>query len=242
MLNKTRDNQKLYKNNREELNEMLEDIDDVKLHKNSKKNKSISVSTKKTIKNILMKIIAAILFIISAILLIICGNNLYQNVFNPDGYTGFFGIGEAIVASNSMDPNIQVNDLVFYKKVAIKEISKGDIVVYKKEDTDGKSVLVIHRINQINDNSFVSQGDNNLVEDNEMPTSTIVGKYIFKINKIGTILRPLSNTLTSIIIIAILVLVFILRILVYVLHKKCIIRKISLNNDTRSALDHFFDF
>ena len=147
MLNKIKNNQGLLKN-KECLNENAvnvieqdadtENNDNVELCKNHVKRK-IKFSTKKRVKTIAIRVVSAILFCFSALLLLLCGSNLYQNLFNKDDHTGFFGVGEAIVVSNSMDtpesdPRIRVNDLVFYKAADIDDVSVGDIVIYKKEN------------------------------------------------------------------------------------------------------------
>lgn len=180
-----------------------------------------------------------------AFVLILCISNLYQQIFNPDGYTGLFGFGEAVVASDSMDavgsnPRIQKNDLVFYKEANIAEIKAGDIVIYESNTSAGTK-LIIHRVIEINENTFIAKGDNNAVADDPMPTTAIVGQYAFKLNDIGVIFNLLSAKFAPLLIIFIIVLVFAARVAYYFFNKKRMIQKISTNETNRAALNHFFD-
>jgi signal peptidase I len=166
---------------------------------------------------------------------------LYQQIFNPGGQTGFFGIGEAIVASNSMEPKLCPNDLIFYKETDVNEISVGDTIVYKKTDANGNNMLIVHDVVQIGDGYVTTQGVNNAAPDEAFPISAIVGKYIFKIGKIGAILNLLSTQWAPVVIISTMLMIFAIRIIVYYVHKKRIVADISNNAKTRKALNHFFD-
>lgn len=180
-----------------------------------------------------------------AFVLILCISNLYQQIFNPDGYTGLFGLGEAVVASDSMDavgsnPRIQKNDLVFYKEANVSEVQAGDIVIYESNTSAGTK-LIIHRVVEINENTFIAKGDNNAVADDPMPTTAIVGQYVFKLNDVGVIFNLLSAKFAPLLIICIIVLVFAARVAYYFFNKKRMIQKISTNETNRAALNHFFD-
>jgi signal peptidase I len=166
---------------------------------------------------------------------------LYQQTFNPSGYTGFFGIGEAVVASNSMEPELCENDLIFYLEVDPQEIAINDIIVYEKTSSTGEPMLIVHQVIDVENGYITTQGINNAVPDEPFPVSWVIGKYIFKIGQFGILLNALSTPMAPLVIILLLVIVFVLRIALYYMHKKKVIKNISTNDYTRAALNHFFD-
>lgn len=82
-----------------------------------------------------------------------------------------------IVKSNSMYPNLKTNDIVIIKKYSNYE--KGDIITYSEDN-----YLITHRIIEKNNNDFITKGDNNNSEDNELvKLENIKGKVILRINR-----------------------------------------------------------
>lgn len=83
-----------------------------------------------------------------------------------------------IIKSNSMYPKLEKGDIVLIKKY--NNYIKGDIITYSFED----NYLVTHRIIEKNNEGFITKGDNNNSEDNELiKLENIKGKVILKINK-----------------------------------------------------------
>lgn len=207
-----------------------------------KKPKKTKFEIQRQIKRITTNVVAVIIWIIGILLLLMCASNLYQQVFNPGGYTGFFGVGEAVVASKSMEPMLYENDLIFYNAVDVEDIDVGDVVVYKKTNaaTD-ETILIVHEVQQISDGYCVTKGINNAVEDEAFSTSAIVGRYMFKVNQAGKLLGLLTTIWAPILIILIMLVAFAARIVYYMIYKKKTIEKISINEDTRLAIDHFFE-
>lgn len=190
---------------------------------------------------LISKIVSGVLWAIGIFFLLLCSNNFYQQICNPAGYTGFFGIGEAVVASNSMEPKLYTNDLIFYKEVSQDKIAVDDIVVYEKINANGESMLIVHQIIELDNGYVITKGLNNAQEDEAFPISAIVGKYIFKISKIGVIANVLSTKWAPLVVISFLVMVFVLRIAIYYINKKRIVCAISSNQNTRKAIEYFFD-
>ena len=87
-----------------------------------------------------------------------------------------------IVKTGSMEDGIHVGDcILIYKK---KDYKVGDIVTYQKEEYH-----VTHRIIKKNGNKFITKGDANNVEDEEIELKSIVGKVIYS----GGLLNILIN-------------------------------------------------
>lgn len=196
---------------------------------------------KKRFKNIISTICSIVIWIVGICLFLLCASNLYQQTFNPSGYTGFFGIGEAVVASNSMEPELYANDLIFYREVDPEEVAVNDIIVYEKTSFSGESILIVHQVIDVGNGYVTTQGINNAVPDESFPVSAVVGKYMFKIGQLGVILNALATPMAPLLIILLLIAIFALRIALYYMHKKKVIENISTKTNTRDALDHFFD-
>ncbi|MBR2968447.1 MAG: signal peptidase I [Clostridia bacterium] len=102
----------------------------------------------------------------------------------------FFGVGTAIVASGSMEPEIMTGEMVFV--VAGREYEVGEIVSYT-----GKNTPITHRIIRINRDengkilSYVTAGDNNLnqdgtlSEDGDIAPDRIIGRVVWHNKALG---------------------------------------------------------
>ena len=81
----------------------------------------------------------------------------------------------AAITSSSMWPELKKGDIVFIKGVSGKEdVSVGDIVVY--ENSKG---FTIHRIARMNENTLVTRGDANNVDDAAVAYDQLVGKAVY---------------------------------------------------------------
>ena len=195
--------------------------------------------TKKKNQQMISKIASGCLWAVGLFLLVLCCSNLYQQMFNAENYTGFFGVGNAIVVSNSMEPNISVNDLVFYHNTDIDNISTGDIIVYKSKRAAEEERLIVHRVVDIADGYVTTQGDNNATPDAAIEYENVVGKYMFKVGKIGAFFSLMATKWAPLIAVAIIWLIIIVRIAIYFVHKKKTIEQITSDEGNREALDHF---
>ena len=97
-----------------------------------------------------------------------------------------FGFGTAVVVSNSMYPYLEINDLIIVKKTNDYEV--GDVIVY-----DDGSVLVVHRLVEIDDKLFVAKGDANDSNDREYSINLIKGEVVKIIPGMGVIQEVLAN-------------------------------------------------
>ncbi len=80
----------------------------------------------------------------------------------------------ASITSGSMWPSLKKGDFIFIKGVKNKEeIGVGDIVVYRNPKG-----FTIHRVIKMNEDTFVTKGDANNVEDNPVSYDEIIGKPI----------------------------------------------------------------
>ena len=160
---------------------------------NKIKNKRV---TKKIFKYIILNILI-ILFIINLIL------SFEEN-------THILGIYMFNIVSESMQPTLDVNDLVVVQKVEISELKKDDIITFLQEDR-----TISHRINRVikeKDNiKFITKGDNNdIVDPDIVESGQVYGKVVFSIKGIGTIISYIQNVRGFINIAIFIVIVYIL--------------------------------
>ena len=142
-----------------------------------------------------MKVAKKIAFaIISMFFMLLLSYNIYNfvcvNIFKQD-ITTIGGYGLLEVVSGSMEPTIQVGDLIVIN-TKDKDYKVGDIVTFY--DIDGS--FVTHRIVFLDGDQMRTKGDNNNSEDELTNTSEIVGKYKFKIGGGGRLLTVLKSPLT----------------------------------------------
>jgi len=102
---------------------------------------------------------------------------------------GYFGVKPVVIYSGSMQPVLNVGDIVIIEKVKAAEIKLGDIIqVLTKDD-----ITIVHRVVEkfIDENGqivFITKGDANDISDpNPVYEKHVLGKAIFTIPKIGWI-------------------------------------------------------
>lgn len=89
-----------------------------------------------------------------------------------------FGYSYSYVPTPSMEPTIKAGDSIIFKSISYDSCKVGDIIVYKSQAGETKGMYILHRINQITDEGFITKGDNNYAVDPEIVTKDmLVGKY-----------------------------------------------------------------
>lgn len=162
------------------------------------------LNRKKIIKNIFKAIIYPII-----ILVLICNIILLvQKIITPDKIATIFGYKAFVISSGSMEPTLNIGDIVIIKETKQEQISKGNIITFRK---DGYNIT--HRINDIiekdGEKYYQTKGDKNTTTDMDLVKyEEIEGVYVFKIDKIGSIITYAQNTTTIIIIICVIYLIY----------------------------------
>ena len=128
-----------------------------------------------------LKLFTAILSSLFLIpLIIVCNQIIQQNIFKKD-YPTLFGYGSSTVLTGSMDPKIKPGDLVITHQEETYSI--GDIITFEQD-----GALVTHRIININNDYYYTQGDANDSPDSQVLTyEDIKGKVVFTIKGLGHI-------------------------------------------------------
>lgn len=152
-----------------------------------------------------MKVIKKIIGVIIAVFIsIVILFNIY-NFINikvlKNDLTKIGGYSILEVVSGSMEPTIKVGDLILIDTNA-KKYEVDDIVTFY--DVNGS--FVTHRIISIDKNIMVTQGDNNNTKDEPIDMKNIVGKFVYKMPFLGSLLSSFKSPvfLTVILLIGIL--------------------------------------
>ncbi|MBU1940256.1 MAG: signal peptidase I, partial [Candidatus Thermoplasmatota archaeon] len=111
---------------------------------------------------------------------------------------GFFGVQPMTIISGSMQPVLDVGDVVIISDVPVDEIQEGDIIQYRGEDA-----AIIHRVYEIRENKhtklFITKGDANENPDPDpVSQGQIMGKAVFTVPKIGWISIALKEVFRNV--------------------------------------------
>lgn len=94
-----------------------------------------------------------------------------------------FGFNFFRVQSGSMEPTLQIGDVIMVQKTSAKDIHKGDIVSYKADEGEMDGNIVTHRViteprSQGDGYILLTQGDANDLPDPEITSDQLIGKYV----------------------------------------------------------------
>ena len=132
--------------------------------------------------NHLKKIIKVIVNIFTCILLLLLGLVIYGKViitFSDNAYPNYFGYTFFEVASGSMIPTLQINDVILVK-VTNENLKNGDIIAF-----NGGDAVITHRILFMDGNVITVKGDNNDVVDKPITKEQVIGKVVKVFPELG---------------------------------------------------------
>lgn len=149
----------------------------------------------KTIKKVIE--IFAVILIYNIILIAISSEN-NVNLINMFGYKSY------IIKTNSMEPTININDVVINKDVSKDEINVGDVITFLHNGE-----VITHRITKIENDGdvtrYTTKGDNNNIEDIfKITYENVKGKHVLTIPYLGKVVQLLENKLLFLIILLII--------------------------------------
>ena len=132
--------------------------------------------------SLLKKITKIILNILTTLLLVLLVIVIYGKVvitFSDNAYPNYFGYTLFEVASGSMQPTLQINDVVVVK-ISKENLKQNDIIAFVDKDA-----IITHRILYIDDNVITVKGDNNNAIDTPILSDVVIGKVIKILPKLG---------------------------------------------------------
>lgn len=126
---------------------------------------------------------------------------------HPNKTPDLLGIKTFVIISGSMEPNINIGDMVIVK-IADEPYKVGDIIAFREGNT-----VIVHRIVQKLDKDgktkYQTKGDNNNVADeNLVEENCIEGIYKFKIPMVGNIFMFIYKNFVIIIIILLIIMIY----------------------------------
>ena len=138
----------------------------------------------KVVKKVLKIIVDILTFIIFLALILIIISKVKMMITGKD-YFNLFGYSIFSVATGSMEPAINQNDIIIVKSDTNYKID--DIVTFRSDDA-----YITHRIITKRDDVIVTKGDANNTKDVAIKTDAVVGKVI-KVLKRGGVWRKVFS-------------------------------------------------
>ncbi len=133
-------------------------------------------------------------FIIFLILILYLAFILIQRI---SGNQSIFGYRIFSVATGSMIPEYNVNDVLAIKEINTDELKVGDDITYLGNKLDVNGRIVTHRIIEIKEENgekiYITKGINNIAEDPSIKGNQIYGKVVGKIPVITEINHIIKN-------------------------------------------------
>ena len=128
---------------------------------------------------------------------------IVQAVVRPNETPAFLGYKMYVIISGSMQPELEVGDIVVVKKINPNDLKKDDVISFRKGQT-----IITHRIVEVKNAEeklqFLTKGDNNNTNDKDLVSDKeIEGIVVNKIQKIGKIVLKLRDKTLIIVIILI---------------------------------------
>lgn len=123
----------------------------------------------------LKKIARIIVNIFTCILLLILALVIYGKLvvtFTTNVYPNYFGYTFFEVASGSMSPTLQINDVILVH-ITKDNLKNGDIIAFQVEDA-----IITHRILFVDGKIITVKGDANDVVDKPITVDQVIGKVI----------------------------------------------------------------
>ena len=132
---------------------------------------------------------AALRIVVLVFVSLVLGINVY--LWNARSLTGNalpmpFGYGAALVLTGSMEPTIMADDLIFVKEADSFHVD--DIVVFQSG-----SVLVVHRVVDVVEDSLITRGDANNATDSPVPIEKVKGVVLGWVSGVGPIVRLMKS-------------------------------------------------
>lgn len=139
--------------------------------------------------------------------------------------SALFGYRVFSIATGSMEPVYNVNDVIYVKEVDPNTLKVGDDIVYKGDRSGFEGMIITHRIIKIEDSSdgklrITTQGVNNEYEDPSISSDQVLGKVQGKIFFINTLNHAVKSWGYFFIVFLPLVLVIVLEVIETVVEMK----------------------
>ena len=133
------------------------------------------------------KIVVNTLTIILLIILMFVIYGKVVTILSKNKYPNYFGYTFFEVASGSMQPTLELNDVILVK-ITKDNLNKDDIIAFTNN-----SEIITHRIVYIDNDDLIVKGDNNNTADKPIKKDQVIGKVIKIYPKLGVWKKVLTN-------------------------------------------------
>ncbi|MDR3238923.1 MAG: signal peptidase I [Clostridiales bacterium] len=143
------------------------------------------------------KIVGNVLFAILLILILLVVFTALPSASSRKGTYTLGAYSMFNVLTPSMVPEFYPGSLIFVQKVPESELNVGDVITYYPIEEN--TTILTHRIvsieqDEIGDKRYVTRGDANNIEDrNPITYKEIIGKKVFHLSHVGSILTALRT-------------------------------------------------
>ena len=153
------------------------------------------------------KILSTVICIIILFFIVFNVTLIIESYINSNELPSFLGIKSFVIVSESMEPTIMTNDVIFIVNTSKENLEVGDIISFRTGD-----YINTHRIIRIEEQNgeevYITKGDNNSNEDRTpVKFQDIEGKYLFRLPKLGKITEMLKSRVTLVILLIFLVII-----------------------------------
>lgn len=143
---------------------------------------------------LLENIKTVVFFIISGVLVLY----IAINIFMPENTVKVFGFKPYVVVTDSMEPYINVNDLIIVKNPKSDELEEEDIITFYADiNYDGEKEIVTHYIYSISENDdgylffkthrYFAEGEQVFYDNWVISEDDILGEHAFTISYVGAV-------------------------------------------------------
>ncbi|MCL2300917.1 MAG: signal peptidase I, partial [Firmicutes bacterium] len=167
----------------------------------------------KRVPHIVGNVIGIALIVVLLPIMIANTTLIIKSYTQPNKVPSFLGVSPLIVQSGSMKEAIQVNDLIFVKKVDPDTLQLKDIIAFQQL---GETTVVTHRIVDMKPDEngrvqFITKGDNNNTPDTDpCDKLQVVGKYFGRLAGVGKVALFLQQPLGMVVCVAVPLAAFLL--------------------------------
>ena len=153
------------------------------------------------------KMLSTIICVIILFLIIINVTLIIESYINPNELPSFLGIKSFVIVSESMEPTIMTNDLIFITNIDKEDLEVGDIISFKTGDYINTH-RIVRKETRNGEEVYITKGDNNNKEDRGyVEFQDIEGRYLFRLPGFGKITEILKSRTTLIILLVFLVII-----------------------------------
>lgn len=135
---------------------------------------------------ILKRVLDILIVCMVLILLVVIYGNIEKNIFKKS-HVNYFGYTFFEVVSGSMEPTINVGDLVIVKLT--DDFDVNDIITYKENN-----YFVTHRVIKKDGRNIIAKGDSNNSADKVIDKDDCIGKVVKVISNVGIWRNVLLNS------------------------------------------------